>query len=357
MQAGNAGGFRFNRPRMEKPRRRIWQKLLRVLGFVGIFIGVILLAILFLPLSNPNFSTTDEAGLSFADALAVARTELDNLPAGVRAQCAANVLDHGKPTAKVVVLLHGLSNCPAQYSQLSQEIFAQGYNVIMPRMAFHGFEDRLNNDWGQVGMHSFITDANTAVNLAKSLGDEVIVVGLSVNGTMAAWLAQNRADVSRVVMLAPFMAPYGMPRWLIKPVERSLLRLPNFFLWWDPVLKEKVPGPPDAYPRFPTRLIGEFMFLGSMVSEESRIDAPACKEIVIVTSGADVAIDMRQVEHLIKNWRRQNAGLTLYEFPASDKVPHDLIDPRQPTQRVDFVYPKLLEFILGDPSSVPGVTH
>ena len=342
---------------MEQPRHSVWRKILRTIGFFFVLFVVVLLAILFLPLNDPDFSVNEQAGLSFEDALAVARTELDKLPEGVRPQCAASVLDHGKPTPKVVVLLHGLSNCPAQYSQLAQEIYQKGYNVITPRMAYHGLTDRMNTKWGDISMHDLLTDANTAVNVAKSLGDEVVVVGLSVNGTTAAWLAQNRSDISRAVLLAPFMAPYGMPRWAIRPVQRLLLRLPNFFLWWDPVKKDAIPGPPFAYPRFPTRVIGEFMFLGTLVSTESRVQAPACKEIVVVTTASDAAIDLRQVEHVIKNWHRQNANVIQYQFPLSEKVPHDFIDPRQPNQQVALVYPTLLELILGDPGSVPGITR
>jgi hypothetical protein len=37
--------------------------------------------------------------------------------------------------------------------------------------------------------------------------------------------------------------------------------------------------------------------------------------------------------------------LRTYEFSADLKLGHDLIDPGQPYQRVDVVYPKLMELI------------
>jgi hypothetical protein len=37
-----------------------------------------------------------------------------------------------------------------------------------------------------------------------------------------------------------------------------------------------------------------------------------------------------------------------FEFPASDRLPHDLIDPANPEQNTALVYPVVIDAILND---------
>ena len=53
-------------------------------------------------------------------------------------ECRTRLLDHGVPTAQVVVLFHGYTNCPKQYEKLAPELADRGYTVLVPRMPHHG---------------------------------------------------------------------------------------------------------------------------------------------------------------------------------------------------------------------------
>jgi alpha-beta hydrolase superfamily lysophospholipase len=265
-------------------------------------------------------------------------------PANIRAECAVQLLEHGHPTERVFVLMHGLSNCPAQFAELGRLLFERGHNVIIPRIPYHGEKNGLATDWARLTAGDMLDSGNQAVTLARSLGNEVTAAGLSINGATVAWMAQNRGDLDRAVLLAPFLAPAGVPSWALAPVERLLLRLPNMFFWWDPKLKENLEGPPYAYPRFPTRVIGQTMLLGQEVLRESRSQSPRSASILVVTSASDTAANNRLTSELVSNWRRlRQSGIETFEFPASEKVPHDFIDPNQPNQRTALVYPKIIE--------------
>jgi hypothetical protein len=48
---------------------------------------------------------------------------------------------------------------------------------------------------------------------------------------------------------------------------------------------------------------------------------------------------------VIKTWQARQANLTTFEFDADLELPHDLIDPNQPAQRIDVVYPRLIELV------------
>ena len=103
---------------------------------------------------------------------------------------------------------------------------------------------------GAFTAQAMLDSAGEAVTLARGLGRRVTVAGLSINGTTAAWIAQNRADVDRVVLLAPFIAPFGLPQWAISPLSNLLVRLPNAFFWWDSTKKDNVTAASLRLPPF-----------------------------------------------------------------------------------------------------------
>jgi Alpha/beta hydrolase family len=312
-----------------------------VLG-VGTLAGVF-----FLPVSRRPFShQAQEKLLSYEEAVMAIRSLAAASPPTVRKACTTQLLEHGRPTERVFVLLHGLSNCPAQFGQLGRLLFERGHNVLIPLLPFHGEEDRLTTEWGGLTAIGMLDAGNQALDLAGSLGKRITVAGLSVNGATVAWMAQNRKDLSKAVLLAPFLAPFDLPGWALEPVERLLLRLPNMFFWWDPKQKANLPGPIYTYPRFPTRVIGETMLLARSVLNESRILPPQCPSILTITSASDTAANNVVTERLIANWRAlRPTGIEAFEFPADHHIPHDFIDPNQPNQKIAEVYPKIIELL------------
>lgn len=253
---------------------------------------------------------------------------------------------HGFPTETVYVLMHGLCNCPKQYEELGKLLFAQGSNVLIPRTPWHGLSDLMNTGFANLTASEMVESSAHAVDLAKALGKRVVVVGLSINGTTAAWLAQNRSDIAQVVLLSPFFTPAMIPEWAAVPAGHLALRLPNQFIWWNDKEKEKLIGPPYAYPRFPTHVIGQVMQLGECVREQAKITPFRSGSVLIVTSASDHAASSNATTALVDDWRKlRPEGITTHEFPLTEKVPHDFIDPNQPDQKVAEVYPELLRLL------------
>ena len=281
---------------------------------------------------------------------AVARAEIEGKIAGAPATLSEaghpRAFLHDQPTDRVFVLLHGLTNSPEQFDKLGRMLFERGHNVVIPVTPGHGKADVMTDQLRNFTAEAMLGAANQAVTLSRGLGRRITVVGLSINGASAAWIAQNRADVDRAVLLAPFFSPRGLPPWASAPLGRLLVRMPNVFLWWDPMHKADIAGPSYAYPRFSTRSIGATMLLGVDVLEASEKSAPACGSILVVTTASDVAANNAVTARLAANWREHRPGaVATYEFPRSEDVPHDFIDPKQPDQRVDLVYPRLIEML------------
>ena len=265
---------------------------------------------------------------------------------GVARDCDTKWLLHGHPTETVYVLMHGLCSCPKQYQQLGELLFSQGSNVLIPRTPWHGLSNLMNTGFATLTAAELIESAEGAVDLAKALGKRIVVVGLSINGTTTAWLAQNRSDIARAVLLNPFFAPAVIPEWSAAPAGRLAMRLPNQFIWWNDLEKENLIGPPYAYPRFPTQVIGQVMQLGECVREQAKSSPFRSGSVLIVTSAADHAASAKATASLVAEWRRlRPVGVTTHEFPLAERVPHDFIDPNQPDQKVAEVYPELLRLL------------
>ncbi len=320
-----------------------------VAGAAGL-VGVALAAIAFWPLRREALIQRTQPVLEEESARERVMALVADAPPGINAACRSTVLDHGRRTPDVYVLLHGLTNCPAQFRAFGDQLYSAGANVIIPRTPYHGLADRLTDDQRLLTAQAMIDSANLAIDLARGYGERVTVIGLSVNAVTAAWLAQTRADIDRAVVIAPFFAPTGISRTWIPPLTRSLTRLPNLFIWWDPRKKTELPGSPFSYPRFATRPIAEVMGLGLDVFERAAAEPPAAAQILVVTSAADTAVNNDLAAELVELWRVRAPGrVATFEFPLEQEIPHDAIDPAQPGARIDIVYPALFEQINGLP--------
>ena len=335
--------------RVQPKTRRPWkQRLLAGLRLSGAVVLLLLLAVVLLaywPMSLAPLAERTGAALSYADAVAQVRQWARDSGPDLQPECIDQLLEHGYRTERAYVLLHGLSNCPAQFRRFGELLYGRGANVVIPRLPYHGEEDRLTKEWKELSAEMMLHTADAAIRAAHGLGRKVTVVGLSVNGTVAAWLAQHRADLDEVVLLAPFLAPDGLREWMVAPATRLILRLPNEFLWWDRKKKAReMTG--HAYPRFPTRALAQTMRFSLDVLDAARREPPQCGSILVVTTGYDRSSNEALTELLVRRWSALRPGIVrTYEFPKSAQVDHDMIDPTHPRQHIDLVYPQLLRLL------------
>src|SRR5215469_4042294 len=117
--------------------------------------------------------------------------------------CRSILLTHGVRTERAVVFFHGLTNCPQQFRELGQIFFDMGDNVLILRLPRHGMADRKVENLSPLKAEELRDCADTSVDIACGLGQKVYVAGLSAGGTLAAWIAQNRSEVARVLLIAP----------------------------------------------------------------------------------------------------------------------------------------------------------
>ena len=253
---------------------------------------------------------------------------------------------HGYKTRRVIVWFHGYTSSPAQFTSLGQLCFQRGDNVLIPRAPYHGLKDRLTPQTRQLTAAKLARHADEVINLANGLGEAIIVGGLSMGGVIAAWLAQQRKDIATALMIAPAFGGRVIPTNLTHFVTRAFLILPNFFRWWDPIRMDFTAEPLHAYPRYSTRGLAGIFRLGMEVETLARQGEPACPNLWVVTNANDLAVNNELTGRITTFWRENAVQAThTYLFGVDLGLGHDLIDPLQPGQKVDKVYPVLLDMI------------
>ncbi len=315
-------------------------------------LGIILLALILwvalrpIPIStlesHPNPITSYEESLRRVKAM----QEQDNQDMA-RDVCITKLLDHGSLTENVIVLLHGFTNCPEQFHELGKRFYDAGFNVMIPRLPYHGLSDRLTDALAKLRAEDFCAAGDKVIDIAHGLGRKVTVMGISGGGTLSAWLAQNRPDLDYSFPIAAFFALTKTPGWAMKLFERLGMTVPNFFMWWDPRTKAENPHAIYyAYPRYPIRAMVEVFRLGTATQTQASKRPLSAGTISMIINDAEPSVNNDEIIKLLETWQRQGKGnLHRVHFEESLKLPHDFITPGTQGLNIEEIYPRLIRAV------------
>ena len=252
--------------------------------------------------------------------------------------CRLQFLSHEQQVERAIVFVHGYTNCPQQFRELGQRFFDLGYNVLIAPLPHHGLSDRLTEEQGQLKAEELVAYADEVVDIAQGLGSRVTMVGISGGAVTTAWAAQKRGDLDLAVLISPAFGYLQVKTALTAPGTNLYRILPNSYRWWDDTLQAER-GPDHCYPRYSTRALAEILRLGFAVQAAAGETRPAARSILVVTNASDTAVNPELTARVVEHWRENNANLETYEFEAAFGLPHDLIDPAQPDEQIEIVYP------------------
>jgi pimeloyl-ACP methyl ester carboxylesterase len=279
-----------------------------------------------------------KTGDHYSEGVRIAGTVQDLDGPNVNPVCHTRLYTHGKRVERSLVLLHGFTNCPQQFDALGRQFHERGWNVLIPRYPRHGYTDRMNTSIAELRADHLVAVANRAAEAGAGLGERLTVAGLSLGGILTGHLAQTRNDVERAVLIAPMFGLKPIPGPAMRAISRLAGVLPNFYMWWDSTQKDRI-GPAYGYPRFSTHAYAALFEVGRHLVTAARKEAPRTRSIAVVTNAAEPRLDNRFTHRLVDTWRAHGANVETYEFPLSDNLPHDLIDPGNPAQNNPLVYP------------------
>jgi pimeloyl-ACP methyl ester carboxylesterase len=318
------------------------RRILKIVGILILVVAAILIAAAVWPVSTKGLDSHPEPVSSYSAASkAFAAVRQEEKEESVIPTCRSRLLTHGAKTDRVIVLVHGLTNCPAQWALFAKQIFDRGWNVLVLRLPDHGIGDVATDTPGGVGHLDGLSAAklarygDQAVDIAAGLGDSVTVMGLSLGGTVTAWVAQERTDVDRTIVIAPGFAMKGLPYALSWLATNLLGHLPNISINGASKVHYEYQG-------WSTRAISDTFRLGKKVSQDAESTPPGTGSIVVFLNPNDDTISNPRAEHVAQAWKDKGASVETVWLPATPKLEHDIIDPHQPWARPAFVYPRLI---------------
>jgi alpha-beta hydrolase superfamily lysophospholipase len=214
-------------------------------------------------------------------------------------------------------------------------------------MPENGYADRATDALRRLTAEQLRDWGDLAVDVAAGLGEEVVVLGISAGGVVAAWCGQNRPEVGRVVLAAPMFGLANLGPRLNGAIMRLTLFLPDFSIWKDPILRDRLVGLPHCYKRQSSRATGEILRLGAAVRRQAEATRPAAPAAALVTNANDTAIDNGLAKRVADLWAGRGMAVTRYEFARTHKLGHELVDPMEPGADPRLTYPVLVAMIEG----------
>jgi pimeloyl-ACP methyl ester carboxylesterase len=250
---------------------------------------------------------------------------------------------HDAPARRVFLLLHGLTASPLQFAAFGTLLFDRGANVFIPRLPHHGYGDRLTPALEALTADELRSFARESYARAAELGDEVVVVGFSVGGLLAAWIGQHY-PVARATAIAPFLGLAWLPPAWTNAFAGATLRVPNRFLWWDPIQRGDL-LPVHGYPRFPTHAVAQAARLGQeLLGDASRL-RPASRDVQILINASEAAVNNAAARTLARAWSRSLGGRAVLHRLKGLPASHDIIEPLRHPAIVRRLYPALIDLV------------
>jgi carboxylesterase len=109
----------------------------------------------------------------------------------------------GGPVGALVI--HGFTGNPVTMRPLADAFVAGGFTVSMPRLPGHGttIEDMLTTGWPE-----WSAEAERAYQELAAKTEKVVVAGLSMGGTLTAWLAAHHPEIAGIILINAAVKPY-----------------------------------------------------------------------------------------------------------------------------------------------------
>jgi carboxylesterase len=125
-----------------------------------------------------------------------------------------------------VLVCHGFTGCPQSMRGLAEAFAAAGFAVELPLLPGHGrsIEDMIPTRWADWSAHD-----ETAYRDLAARSDRVVVAGLSMGGTLTAWLSIRHPEIAGIVAINGAFDPPAPPfvQMLTDMLSRGQDRMPG----------------------------------------------------------------------------------------------------------------------------------
>lgn len=103
-----------------------------------------------------------------------------------------------------VLVVHGFTGSPGSVRGVAQACADAGFHVELPQLKGHGSEvaDMLPTRWTD-----WLADAEAAYQSLRQRCSTIVVIGLSMGGTLTLWLAAHHPELAGIVCINPLAQP------------------------------------------------------------------------------------------------------------------------------------------------------
>jgi carboxylesterase len=200
----------------------------------------------------------------------------------------AEPLSHAGGAAGVLVL-HGFTGSPGTMRSVADALVGAGFTVELPRLPGHG---TTIEDMVVTGFADWAAAAEAAYDDLAGRCERVVVVGLSMGGTLTCWLAARRPEVAGIVVVNPLVQPsdpemLDMVRAMVDAGETVAPGIGS-----DIAKPDVVEIAYDGSPLAPA--LSMFEAVGDLQEDLGRITCP----VLIMTSVEDHVVPPANSDHL-----------------------------------------------------------
>jgi carboxylesterase len=194
-------------------------------------------------------------------------------------------------TTAGVLLLHGFSGSPLEMTPLADALTSVGWTVSVTRLAGHGTSP---DDLARVTWQEWVTSAQAAYQDLRRRCDRVALVGLSMGGALALYLAALDPPAAVVAISTPIR---------VRPLLASATRMASKVLPVAPVLVRLSPRDPEVraywspYKRIPLVAAGQ---LEQLLAETRRVLPHVRTPLLVVQGRRDWIIPRDSAQEILR---------------------------------------------------------
>jgi alpha/beta hydrolase fold len=272
--------------------------------------------------------------------------------------CRSFLLEPEDSSRGTFVFFHGFTNCPDQFREVGALLRDRGFRVLVTRQPYHGLGDRLTRSLRNLTPAEIIEYIDRTIDVAAGFEGPLRVLGMSGGGVQAAWAAATRSEVDDVLVIAPAAAPEGTPVPLVRLFVRFRSRLPDTYIWWDPVKKLNRVQSEYEYPGFPLPGIIPILYLAIELGDRRVVPTHHLDRAILLTNPHDHAVSRPAGRWMMRRAFKGHAReVREVRLARALRWGHDFIDPAarypgDPAQVADVV---LAAFGLTDDTSGGGL--
>ena len=233
--------------------------------------------------------------------------------------CRSRFWLHDRPTDRVALFFHGFTAAPYQFVPMGERLHRAGYNVLVPRMPGHGYAGQ----WSNAHVPPLPTDAATYhrfglqwLAIARSLGRQVSIGGLSGGGTLAAWLAlEQPTEIERAILYAPYLSSSS------KVIDLVVRKLGGYFAWGPP--PDGQTSESIGYPGFGVPSLAVLLQMGDDILRRAARQPSA--PLFVISSESDRAVGNFDHAALFEDALKRQPLCWYLRFDRVLDIPHTMM--------------------------------